>query len=75
MGVSRRQIPFPHSNVELEETRNRIQIIKDRINREVQELNEARIREKRANAEFLELAQTDPFNISPTPEFERRDYV
>ncbi len=75
LGVSRRQIPFPHSNVELEETRNRIQVIKDRINREVQELNEARIREERTNAEFLELAQTDPFDIPPTLEFERRDYV
>ncbi len=75
LGVSRRQIPFPHSNVELEETRNRIQVIKDRIDREVQELNEARIREERTNAEFLELAQTDPFNIPPTLEFERRDYI
>src|SRR6266496_4929991 len=75
LGVSRRQIPFPHSNVELEETRNRIQVIKNRINREVQELNEARVREERTNAEFLELAQTDPFNIPPTLEFERREQV
>ena len=75
LGVSRREVEYPHSNRELEETRNRIQVIRNRINREVQELNEARVREERTNAEFLELAQTDPFNILPTLEFERREQV
>ena len=32
LGVPRRQVPFPHSNRELEETHNRIQVIRDRIN-------------------------------------------
>ena len=52
LGIPRRQVPFPHSNRELEETHNRIQVIRDRINQQIQELNERRVHE-----EFLNLGE------------------
>ena len=69
LGIPRRQVSFPHSNRELEETHNRIQVIRDRINQQIRELGE-----RRAHEEFLNLGRIDS-NISQDLDFERRDHV
>src|SRR5947207_883428 len=68
LGVSRREVEYPHSNRELEETRNRIQVIRNRINREVQELNEARVQKERKNDDY-EVRYNLPFKSRNTQVF------